>query len=200
MNGVIFELLGFIAFGRDIAPVGRISFMKSSGLNEGQASKAALYKKNLVLRCLDGKMTTRQAAMESGFLQRTVQKYIARYKKIGDRAFVHGNLGKKRFSPEVEEKRKRVENIFLNTRVNGKNPFENITYAMFKVILEEEYGLKAGRTWLVRVLNGLGYRTPARHRVAEEAVHPCRPLTGTQSQFPWLSCHSHNKTTALQSH
>ena len=72
LNGIIFELLGFIAFGRDIAPVGRIRFMKSFGLNEGQVSKAALYKKNLVLRCLDGKMTTRQAAMESGLLQRTL--------------------------------------------------------------------------------------------------------------------------------
>ena len=128
-------------------------------------------------------MTTRQAAMESGLLQRTVQKYIARYKKIGDRAFVHGNLGKKRFSPEVEEKRKRVENIFLNTRVNGKNPFENITYAMFKVILEEEFNLKAGRTWLVKVLNGLGYRTPAKHRGAKEAVHTYRPRKAHEGEL-----------------
>lgn len=180
---MIFELLGFIAFGRDIAPVGRIRFMKSSGLNEGQVSQTVLYKKNLVLRCLDGKMTTRQAAMESGLLQRTVQKYIARYKKIGDRAFVHGNLGKKRFSPELEERRKRVENIFLNTRVNGRNPFENITYAMFKVILEEEFSLKAGRTWLVKVLNGVGYKTPAKHRAAKEAVHTYRPRKAHEGEL-----------------
>ncbi len=76
-----------------------------------------------------------------------------------------------------------MENIFLNTRVNGKNPFENITYAMFKVILEEEFSLKAGRTWLVKVLNGVGYKTPAKHRAAKEAVHPYRPRKAHEGEL-----------------
>lgn len=149
--------------------------MKSLELNRGQISQAVLYKKNLVLRCISGEMTTREAAMESGFLQRTIQKCIARYKKIGDRAFIHGNAGMKRTSSKMEKKRRKVEDIFLNTRVDGKNPFEGITYAMCKVILEEEFNITVGRTWLIKVLNELGYKTPIRHKVAKEAVHPYRP-------------------------
>ena len=135
---------------------------------ENQLSQAALYKKSLVLRCLNGEMTTRQAAMESGFVQRTIQKLVARYKEIGDTALLHGNMGKKKASPELEAKRKKVEDIFLNTRVNGKNPFDGITYSMTKVILEEEFNIKVGRTWLIKVLNELGYKTPIRHRLSKK--------------------------------
>ncbi len=161
---------------------------------ENQLSQAALYKKSLVLRCLNGEMTTRQAAMESGFVQRTIQKLIARYKKIGDTALVHGNMRKKKTSPELEAKRKKVEDIFLNTRVNGKNPFDDITYSMTKVILEEEFNIKVGRTWLIKVLNELGYKTPIRHRLSkkeaslwrERMLHKGELVQGDGTIFAWF--------------
>ena len=128
-------------------------------LNETQK-----YRKNLVLRCVNGEMSTLDAAIEAGFVRRTIQKDIEKYKAKGDLAFVHGNKGKKKNICSKQKTRKEIERIFKYTRVDGENPFKEISYSYFKTVLWEEFGIKASVSWVKTILNDLGYKTAQHHR------------------------------------
>ncbi|MBE6360254.1 MAG: hypothetical protein E7059_02245, partial [Treponema bryantii] len=53
-------------------------------------------KKDLILKCLNGELSTLDAAIKAGVTRRTIQKSLANYKLYGDKVFVHGNIGKKK--------------------------------------------------------------------------------------------------------
>ena len=127
--------------------------MEELRLNEAQSER-----KKYILKCIASEMTTLEAALTTGLTQRRVQQQINEYKDKGDAAFIHGNTGKKHDDSYYIERKQKVINIFLYTRIDGKNPFENISYAYFTEILNEEFGIKCSKTWVKRVLKSIGYK------------------------------------------
>ncbi len=136
-------------------------------LNESQKQRAKTAK-----LCAEGKLSTREAAFKMGLTMRTIQKDIIKYKKNGKSAFIHGNAGKKRCNPVNEKRRERIIQIFKNTRINGLNPFEDITYTYFTEILAERFNIKASISHVKSILNSQGYYTCIKHKVKKErGVH-----------------------------
>lgn len=140
-------------------------------------------------------MTTLQAALTIGLTQRRIQQQISEYKKKGDSAFIHGNSGKKRTNTFFKEREKTVVDIFLNTRIDGVNPFENISYAYFAEILDEEFAIACSESWVKKVLRSIGYKSPNKHRIRQEDVaHLFRPpkehigelVQADGSSYDWL--------------
>ena len=66
-------------------------------------TKGQKFRKKLIVACIKGKLTTKEAAIQTGLNIRTIQKNIQDYKQIGDKVFIHGNLGKKRKNEDVEK-------------------------------------------------------------------------------------------------
>ena len=64
---------------------------EKTNLNEAQ-----LERKRIILQCLSKQMTTMEAALTMNLTQRAVQYNLARYARLGDACFIHGNTGKKR--------------------------------------------------------------------------------------------------------
>ena len=145
--------------------------METVKLNESQTER-----KKYILKCIANEMTTLEAALTTGLTQRRVQQQINEYKTKGDTAFIHGNTGKKHNDDFFIERKQKVINIFLYTRIDGKNPFENISYAYFTEILNEEFGIKCSETWVKKVLNSIGYKSPNKYKAKkEEIAHLFRP-------------------------
>lgn len=137
-------------------------------------TKGQKFRKKLIVACSKGKLTTKEAAVQMGLNIRTIQKNIQDYKQIGDKVFIHGNTGKKRQNEDVEKDRLKIIDIFTNTRINGKNPYEDITYTYFTELLETEHNIKRSVTWIKSILNSLGYKTPIKHKVRNKNVHLLR--------------------------
>ena len=139
--------------------------MSEIRLNETQKARKAD-----LLKIIAGEMTTLEAALQEGLSQRAIQLRLKRYKKDGDKSLIHGNTGKEKTTPEREELKKAVANIFLNTLINGVNPFEDITYAYFTEILEEDYQIKASVGWVKKILKELGYKSPIKHNCRNQKI------------------------------
>lgn len=141
-----------------------------------ELTQAQVCKKKIILDCINGKIKTIEAALQMGVTQRCVQKRIARFKAKGDKAFINGHTGVRRINPEREVLRKRIEDIFLNTKVDGENPFEKISYMYFQEVLEEDFYIKASVSWVKKILNGVGYKTYKNYRKNKKGeVHLFRP-------------------------
>lgn len=128
-----------------------------------QLTKEQAFRKKLVLQVINKEMTTKSAAIEVGLTKRAVQKAVNKYLKHGDISFIHGNTGKIRDDLRRTEDRNRIIGIFQNTRVDGENPFEDITYTFFTEILNEEFKIKCSVSWVKLILNSLGYKSPIKH-------------------------------------
>ena len=139
-------------------------------------SEAQALRRSYILKCLAGEMGTMEAALTLNLTQRRIQQQVKDYHNRGDVIFIHGNTGKKRIHKKYEALRVRVLDIFFNTRIDGTNPFENISYAYFTEILEEEYGIKVSEDWVTKILNAVGYKSPNKHRTKKgEVAHLFRP-------------------------
>lgn len=123
-----------------------------------------------LLKVIAKEMTSLEAALQSGLTQRAIQIKVRRYEKEGDKSLIHGNTGKKKTTPEREELKKYVADIFLSTRIDGVNPFEDITYTYFTEILAEEYKIKASVGWVKKVLKELGYKSPIKHSCRNQKI------------------------------
>lgn len=133
-------------------------------------------RKKQILGCISKKMTTLEVSLNIGLTQRRIQQCVNEYKEKGDAAFVHGNTGKKRDSDFYLKRKKIVIDIFLNTRIDGVNPFEKISYGYFTEILEDEFKIKCSVSWVKKVLNSIGYKSPNKHKAKkEEIAHLFRP-------------------------
>lgn len=128
----------------------------------------------LIQQCACNQITTHEAAVASGLSQRTIQRDVLKYRAGGCSALVHGNTGTRRESAESAALSLRIIDIFRNTSVNGKNPFDGISYAYFQEILEEDYGIKKSVSFVKKVLLSDGYHTPVKHRYRKEAAHLMR--------------------------
>lgn len=138
-------------------------------------TKEQAYRKKLIISCINKKLTTKQAAINIGLNIRTIQKNIIKYKQKGDAAFIHGNKNRKRLTSKNEKLRKKIIDIFQNTRIGGINPFTDITYTYFTLILEETYQIKVSVSWIKKILNSLGYYTPINHKAKKNtSVHLLR--------------------------
>lgn len=145
--------------------------MKEIKLNEAQEER-----KKYILKCIADEMTTLEAALTTGLTQRRIQQQINDYKEKGNNAFIHGNTGKTHENEKYILREKKVADIFLNTRIDGKNPFERISYAYFTELLEEEFSVKCSVNWVKKVLNKIGYNSPNKYRAKkEEVAHLFRP-------------------------
>ncbi|MBC6721022.1 hypothetical protein [Treponema sp. Marseille-Q4130] len=116
-------------------------------------------------------MKTLQAAIMLGVTQRTVQLNINRYKALGDKIFIHGNTGKIHHDENIEQRKKIVTDIFLNTRIDGENPFENITYPLFTRLLHEIYNIACSKGWVGKLLRAIGYTSPKLRKPAKICEH-----------------------------
>lgn len=135
-------------------------------LNESQKLKKQIY-----VKCIAKSMNTLQAAIMLGVTQRTVQININRYKALGDKIFIHGNTGKIHHDENIEQRKKIVTDIFLNTRVDGVNPFENVTYALFTRLLHEIYNIACSKGWVRKPLRTIGYTSPKLRKLAKIYEH-----------------------------
>ena len=139
-------------------------------LNERQ-----LYRKGVIVNCIKRSCSTKEAAIKTGLNIRTIQKNIQKYKARGDKAFIHGNVGKKRVNFKKEKDKEKILYIFQNTKVNGENPFEDISYTYFTELLNNNYNIGCSVTWVKRILNSIGYTTPIRHKYKKTKIHLYRP-------------------------
>lgn len=137
---------------------------------ETKLSQNQEYRKEVILRLSNGEITTREAAIELALTMRAIQKIRKRFKEIGDKVFIHGNTGKKKTTPEREELKRMIASIFLNTLIDGVNPFEDITYTYFTEILEEEHNIKASVGWVKKILKELGYKSPVKHNCRNQKI------------------------------
>ncbi len=139
-------------------------------------NEAQMERRKYVMKCLLGQMGTMEAALILNLTQRRIQQQINDYRSRGDIIFIHGNTGRKRLQEKYEEMKARVLDIFFNTRIDGVNPFENISYAYFTEILEEEHKIKASEGWVKKILKAAGYKSPNKYRAKkEEVAHLFRP-------------------------
>lgn len=134
-----------------------------------------LYRKKIVLKCIKKQCSTKEAAIETGLNIRTIQKDIQKYKTKGDIAFIHGNTGKNKTNPVKEKVKEKIIDIFLNTRINNENPFEDISYTYFTVLLNSDYNISCSVTWVKTILNSIGYKTPIKHKCKNTKIHLYRP-------------------------
>ena len=159
-------------------------------LNEQQKEK-----KKIIVDCIAGNMKTYEAALLIGVTQRCIQQTIVRFSKKGDKAFIHGHVGKKRINKEKEKIRKQIEHIFLHTRIDGINPFEKVSYMYFTEILKDDFNISASVTWVKKILNNLNYFTFRKYRnKKKEKVHLYRPrkeafgelIQGDGTPYDWF--------------
>ena len=150
--------------------------MAEKNKETAKLNEAQLERKRIILQCLSKQMTTMEAALTKNLTQSAVQYNLARYARLGDACFIHGNTGKKRDDSFFLERKRQVLDIFQNTKIDGKNPFERISYAYFAELLEESYGIKCSESWVKKTLNSVGYKTPNKYRAKkEEVAHLFRP-------------------------
>lgn len=131
-------------------------------------NKQQEYKRKLILQIIRKERTTRDVAIETGNTIRCIQKWVKAFKESGNKSLIHGNKGKKRTTEYREQLRQKITDIFLNTRINGKNPFAEISYSYFKIILNEFYGINVSVSWVKTILNSLGYKTIIKHKCSKQ--------------------------------
>lgn len=123
-------------------------------------SPAQELKKKYILQCMNKELSVLETAMTLACTERTVFQKIADYKQKGDEAFIHGNTGKNYRSEYYKDLRLQVIDIFLNTRINGENPYEDISYNFFTEVLEEFHNVKLSVSFVKNTLNSIGYLSP----------------------------------------
>ena len=116
--------------------------------------------KEHITQCVNGSLRTLEAAVKLGLTQRAVEIKIRRYKTLGDSSFIHGNTGKKHINETYVNLKNRIIKLFQNTVIDGKNPFESISYQYFNDILKEEYNIKCSTGFVTKCLKSVGYKSP----------------------------------------
>lgn len=135
-----------------------------------QLSQQQEARKKLIRKVINKDLTTREAAIATGLTTRAIQKAVKRYLQYGDSSLIHGNIGRIRNDLRRIDDKIRIIDIFQNTRVEGLNPFEDITYTYFTEILEEEFKIKGSVFWIKHILNDLGYFSPIKHVCRNQAI------------------------------
>lgn len=160
-----------------------------------ELNQRQIAKKNLIERCLRGEISTLDAAILAGRSRRSIQKTLSQYRLYGDRAFIHGNTGKDKQTEKYKKLESTITDIFLNTTINGKNPFQAVTYQFFTEILADYYNIKVSVNFVKKILKKLNHTSPVRHRCKKSDTHhllrPRKESTGELVQadgteFDWF--------------
>lgn len=143
--------------------------MKKIELDDKQAAF-----KSVIEKVIRKEISTKQAAFELCLTQRCIEYKVCSYKVIGDKAFVHGNCGKKHESEKFRVLKKRIVDIFFNTRIDGLT-LDGISYAYFTSILEEMYDIKVSETYVKKVLKmECNYQSPKVSKCKDKTFHFAR--------------------------
>ena len=121
--------------------------------------------------CIAGEKTVSEVAMKFGYTKRGIELRLNRYRRFGDQSLIHGNTGKKHPRPGYTEKAERLVAIFSQVNDRGLKVFENVNYTEFTEIVNEDYKVKCGVTWVSKLLKGLGHLSPWHHRGKNDVDH-----------------------------
>ena len=127
--------------------------------------------KSVIEKITKKEITTKQAAFDLCVTQRCIEYKVIAYKLFGDRAFIHGNIGKSREQEKFRLIRERITDIFKNTKIEG-GCFEGISYAYFTDILEEDFDIKVSESYVKKVLKkDCNYTSPRSKNKKDKILH-----------------------------
>jgi transposase len=157
--------------------------------NQNLSNSQAIYTKSYMIRAAcEGHYTVRQVAERLKLSVGRVKQLKATYRKIGDRAFVHGNTGRipvNKMPNQIKQKIVEMKSSELYIKAN---------FAHFTEILEEE-DIAYSYTTIRKTLVAAGHKSPKGRRPRRGAKnHPPRPrrehfgelLQADSSPYDWL--------------
>jgi transposase len=133
--------------------------------------------KQYICKGIKGEMTNRQVSFQLLLGVRRVQELKAKYRKIGDWAFVHGNTGRTPAIAIDPAVRNRILEIKEDER-DGKKLFNNVNFTHFTEILEDFYDITISRPTVSAILKQAGYKSPKKRRTKKRR----RPLYAGQKR------------------
>ncbi|GHV93123.1 transposase [Spirochaetia bacterium] len=140
----------------------------------------------------EGLFKVRQVSERLNITERRVKQLKANYRKIGDKAFVHGNTGRIPFNRIPEETRKKIIGL------KAAEPYTKANFTHFTEILAE-YDITYSYTSIRNILIAAGHQSPKRRRPKKDRkAHPPRArresfgemLQADASPFEWLGAGS----------
>lgn len=149
---------------------------------ELQARKA-----RIIPLCCRGKYRTKDAARDIGCTQSAVSCMKARYRRLGDKAFVNGHTGLKLpYRKYNESLRKRVTEIY-------KSDFFTMNFKAFRDTLKDFFGIEISIKALTKILNENGFISPnARISKKEKKKHLPRNERETSGELLQLDASLHD--------
>lgn len=139
----------------------------------------------VIVACLNGEITTRDAARILDVTQRTVQKKIRNFKREGISVFRHKNEGS---TKNTVLYRWRDEIIRLY-----RDRYRQMSFADFHRTLEAKHKIILSKTSLVSILKGAGYESPNNafhHRANANDLKDANRLIGFLN--PYMEIGTHN--------
>lgn len=130
--------------------------------------------KFVIERVIRKEISTKQAALELCVTQRCIEYKVQAYKLFGDKAFIHGNCGKKHEYDKYKILRQRITTIFQHTEIDGQTLW-GISYAYFTTLLEEMYDIKVSVSYVKKVLRQeCNYNSPRTSKCKDKIIHLSR--------------------------
>lgn len=158
-------------------------------LTRKQQARKELFEKNR-----EGLYTNRQLAMELSLSISRIKAIKRDWKLRGDIAFIHGNTGRKPAHAVTPEEERRIIEIKEEVKF-GKKLYNNVNFAHFTDILNEDYRIKRCHNTIAKVLVKYSYESPKIRRTKKEIkIHfrrPRRPhfgelLQADGSSYDWF--------------
>jgi hypothetical protein len=150
--------------------------------------------KSLILDGFSGIKTNKQIAFELLLTVRQISNIKARYKRHGDRAFIHGHTGRAAPNKIPEKKKEKIVKIF-NSEKRGVKIYDGVNYCHFRDILDRR-GIRLSTSSVRKILmEEAGYRSPKKRKIKDKkTVHPMRPrkkhmgelIQADGSPFAWF--------------
>lgn len=130
--------------------------------------------KTVLDKIINKELTTKQAALSFGVTQRCIEYKLNAYKTKGENSLIHGNIGKIHVNKKYQELKKRIIDIFLNTKIEGKT-LNGISYAYYKQLLEEDFNIVVSVSFVKKVLKKeCNYQSPRSSKSKDKDIHLAR--------------------------
>lgn len=124
-----------------------------------------LHKKTVIIRCLEGRFTNRQAAAELMLSNRRVQQLKADYIQRGDAVFIHGNTGRRPANTISRSIRDQI------IKLKRRYEYQVSNYTHFTELLSEKHGITLHSTTVGTILRQSGIKSPRKHRTKKNGIH-----------------------------
>lgn len=119
----------------------------------------------------EGKIKSKIAAKACNYSPTRFCVLCSQYEKIGDRIFIHANMGKKSSRATPLETKKIIIEEYLKVHDDKTNP---INFNYWRDELNESYGIKISYSNLWKILNDAGISSPEKHDVNRQPVKRIR--------------------------